>query len=146
MNLMIIRQKGSVMIKILADTCIWSEVLRRKEPSLTICSTLIELLRNFQVAIIGPIRQEILSGISDEAKFNDLKEKLSFLPDSPIETSDYELAARYSNLCRHKGIQGSSVDFLICAVAVRNEFAIYTVDKDFERYKTVLPITLFGEI
>lgn len=101
------------------------------------------MLRNLQAALIGPIRQEILSGISDDAKFMDLKEKLAFLSDTAIVTADYELAAMYSNICRRNGIQGSAVDFLICAVAVRNGFAIYTVDKDFEYYKTVLPIMLW---
>ena len=102
------------------------------------------MLRNLQAVMLGAIRQEILSGISDEAKFMDLKEKLSSVSDLPTTTADYELAAEYSNMCRRKGIQGSPVDFLICAVAVRNEFAIYTIDKDFEHYKTVLPIMLWG--
>ena len=103
------------------------------------------MLRNLQAALIDPIRQEILSGISDDVKFMDLKEKLSFLSDTAIVTADYELAAMYSNICRRNGIQGSAVEFLICAVAVRNGFAIYTVDKDFEYYKTVLPIMLCPE-
>lgn len=94
--------------------------------------------------MIGPIRQELLSGISNDAKFTDLKERMSFLADVPIVTADYELAAKYSNMCRRKGIQGSSIDFLICAVAVRNDFVIYTVDKDFEHYQAVLPIVLFA--
>ena len=50
------------------------------------------MLRNLQAALIGPIRQEILSGISDDAKFMDLKEKLAFLSDTAIVTADYELA------------------------------------------------------
>ena len=133
------------MSKVLVDTCVWSEVLRRKNPSPKICENLAEMLRNLKVVIIGPIRQEILSGISDDAKFTYLKERLSFLPDTPIETADYELAAQYSNMCRRNGIQGSAIDFLICAVAARNEFFIYTVDKDFDHYKAVLPIMLLTE-
>ena len=125
------------MSKVLVDTCIWSEVLRRKEPSPAIAATLAKLLRD--------LRQEILSGLSDEEKFIKLKKLLSCLPDAAIATEDYELAAQYANMCRRRGIRGSSVDFLICAVAVRNNFIIYTVDKDFEHYQTVLPITLWGE-
>ena len=102
------------------------------------------MLTDLQVVIIGAIRQELLSGISDEGKFMDLKERLSSWPDATVVTADYELAAEYSNMCRRKGIQGSSVDFLICAVAVRNDFVIYTIDKDFEHYKTVLPIRLWA--
>ena len=102
-------------------------------------------LRDLQAVFIGPVRQEILSGISDDEKFVKLKKILSCLPDAPIETMDYELAAQYSNICRRSGIQGSAVDFLICAVAVRNNFIIYTVDKDFEHYRVVLPIALWVE-
>ena len=133
------------MSKVLVDTCIWSEVLRRKEPSPAIAATLAKLLRDLRAVLIGPVRQEILSGLSDEEKFLKLKKLLSCLPDAGIATEDYELAAQYANMCRRRGIQGSAVDFLICAVAVRNNFIIYTVDKDFEHYQTVLPITLWGE-
>ena len=133
------------MSKVLVDTCIWSEVLRRKTPDPVICENLAKLLRDLRAVLIGPVRQEILSGISDDAKFAKLKKILSYLPDAPIATTDYELAAQYSNICRHSGIQGSAVDFLICAVAVRNDFIVYTVDKDFAHYKEILPIMLWLE-
>jgi predicted nucleic acid-binding protein len=94
--------------------------------------------------IIGPIRQELLSGISDEKIFNELKEKMNGFNDFPIETIDYELAAEYSNVCRRNGIQGSNTDFLICAIAVRNNFEIFTLDDDFNEYKKYLPIRLFN--
>lgn len=131
------------MPKILVDTCVWSEVLRRKNPSPIIQEQLSKMLLEGQAIIIGPIRQEILSGISDKEKFINLKTRLAVLPDIPIITEDYELAAEYSNICRRNGVQGSAVDFLICAVAVRNEFVIYTVDKDYEQYKAFLPIMLW---
>jgi hypothetical protein len=38
-------------------------------------------------------------------------------PDVPLLMEDYVTAANFFNLCRSKGIQGSSTDFLICAVA-----------------------------
>jgi predicted nucleic acid-binding protein len=63
--------------------------------------------------------------------------------DFPIETIDYELAAEYSNICRRNGIQGSNTDFLICAIAVRNNFEIFTIDDDFNQYKKYIPIKLF---
>ena len=50
------------------------------------------------------IRQQLLSGISDDRKFKLLKNKLSFFPDKEIITDDYVLAAECSNLCRKKGI------------------------------------------
>ena len=32
---------------------------------------------------------------------------------------DYELGAELHNTCRRKGVQGSSTDFLICAMSVQ---------------------------
>lgn len=47
--------------------------------------------------------------------------------------------AEFSNICRKKGVQGSTIDFLICAVATVENFIIFTTDKDFENYKKYLP-------
>ncbi len=62
-----------------------------------------------------------------------------------IIDADYEFAAEYSNICRREGIQGSHVDFLICAVASRLKMAIYTSDQDFTFYSQHLPISLYRE-
>jgi predicted nucleic acid-binding protein len=84
--------------------------------------------------MIGPIRQEILSGIRSESQFKKLQKHLKSFPDLPILSEDYVTASSFFNLCRSKGIQGSNTDFLICSVAVRNKFSIYTTDKDFELF------------
>ena len=38
---------------------------------------------------------------------------------------------------------GSFTDFVICAVAIRHDLEVFTDDKDFLGYKTVLPIRLY---
>ena len=93
--------------------------------------------------MIGPIRQEILSGISDEDKFRELKEALKAFPDFEITIEDYEQAAAYYNICRSNGIQGAHIDYLICSVAHNNDFLIFTLDKDFEQYQKYIDIELF---
>ena len=134
-------------MKILIDTPIWSKAFRRKKiksGDKNVVDILKYLIDEFMEIIIGPIRQELLSGISDEKIFNELKEKMRGFNDFPVETIDYELAAEYSNVCRRNGIQGSNTDFLICAIAVRNNFEIFTLDDDFGEYKKFLPIRLFN--
>lgn len=101
-----------------------------------------ELISETRAVMIGPIRQEILSGISNLSQFVQLKEKLKAFEDFPIILTDYELAAEYYNKCRKNGIQGSHIDFLICAVAKRNEMAIFTGDNDFQSYSGVLELNL----
>jgi len=130
-------------MKVIVDTSIWSLALRRGDQSRIPCvEELCSLIQDYRVQMIGPIRQEILSGIRSESQFIDLKRHLDSFPDLPILTEDYVEAARYFNLCRSKGIQGSNTDFLICSISVRNEMLIYTTDKDFELFAKHIPILL----
>jgi predicted nucleic acid-binding protein len=129
-------------MKILVDTCIWSQVLRHKNPNQELEAKLKDLIQDGRVCIIGPIRQELLSGITNSKQFNTLKKRLSAFPDIPLRTEHFEKAAEFSNVCRQKGVQGSTIDFLICAAASLENLVIFTTDKDFERYKRYLPIKL----
>jgi predicted nucleic acid-binding protein len=133
-------------MKVLVDTSYWSLALRRKkatEESTRAQSVLLDLIEDMRVEIIGPIRQELLSGISNQGRFDSLKYRLNAFIDLELTAKDYELAAEYFNLCKAQGIQGSHIDYLICAVAVRNGLAILTLDDDFKHFESYLPITLF---
>ena len=131
-------------MKVLVDTPIWSYAFRsRKEEYQHEIEQLESLIKDQRVLIIGPIRQEILSGYSDLKKFRRLKEKLSYFENSFIQDADYESAAEICNQCRIKGIQGSHIDFLICAVAKRLDVPIFTMDRDFFQYRKVVSIKLF---
>lgn len=131
-------------MNVLVDTSIWSLALRRKgavenDPALAELSSLV---MHERVVMIGAVRQELLSGIKQTAQFEKLREWLRAFPDVELATTDYENAAAFFNRCRAKGIQGSSTDFLICAVAAHHDFAIFTADEDFRHFTTVLPIAL----
>lgn len=129
-------------MKVIADTCIWSQVLRHKNPNFELTNKLKDLIKDGRVIMVGPIRQELLSGISNSKQFNKLKETLSPFEDVPLTTNHFLKAAEFSNTCRNKGIQGSTIDFLICAVAHIENFVIFTTDNDFDDYKKYLPIKL----
>ena len=133
-------------MKVLVDTPIWSLAFRKKKENKTnetIINNLTQLIKNRQIAIIGSIRQEILSGISDKNKYFEIKNKMSAFPDYVIKTEDYEFAAECSNQCRINGIQGSHTDFLICAIAIKNDWEIFTEDTDFNNYVKYIPIKLY---
>jgi len=89
--------------------------------------------------MLGPVRQEVLSGYSNKSKFD----KLRYFEDTQIVDDDYVRAATFSNTCRSKGAQGSHIDFLICAVAFRLKSEIFTTDNDFSCYEKHIPIQLF---
>ncbi len=133
---------------VLIDTNIWSLALRRSGARLNVTEGALaikfaELIREDRVRLIGPIRQELLSGIRNASQFERIRRHLRFFPDEVVNSEDFEHAAQCNNRCRSKGISGSSTDFLICAVAVRRGWQVFTTDADFEAYAQVLPLELF---
>jgi predicted nucleic acid-binding protein len=134
-------------VNVLVDTSVWSLALRRQAGDLSgrekkVVEELRELVAEGRGRIIGVIRQELLSGIKSEAQFEKLRLTLVSFADEMLETSDYEAAARLSNVCRSKGKGTSLVDMLICAVAIQREWVVFTVDGDFAEYAEILPVKL----
>ena len=132
---------------ILIDTPIWSLALRRRRRDLghdegRDVAEWERLVRAGIAGLIGPIRQELLSGVRDERSWERLRVALRPFPDLPMATEDYERAAHFANRCRARGITGSAVDLLICAVSFRFAAPVYTTDTDFRRYAAVLGLDL----
>jgi predicted nucleic acid-binding protein len=133
----------------LVDTSIWSLALRRNREDLNSLerasvSALNELVTEGRARIIGPVRQELLSGIANPPKFERIRVALRAFVDEPLDTSDYETAAKANNECRAKGIAVTGVDILLCAVAMRRDWSIFASDPDFEHYANVLPLKLYA--
>lgn len=130
-------------MRVLVDTCVWSMALRHGEISGgREVSELMELIKELRVQLIGPVRQEILCGIKNHEQFTKLRDRLRPFRDLELMTRDFETAAEFYNACRGKGVQGSNTDFLICAVAVREQIPIFTTDVDFAYFQKYLPIKL----
>ncbi len=135
---------------VVADTPVWSLALRRRPELLSLpeqgmAKTLTELVREGRAQLLGPIRQELLSGIREEGQFKKLRDYLRAFDEPALEGSDYEEAAHMNNQCRARGIAGSAVDFLICAAAHRRGWAILTTDHDFRKYATVISLRLHSD-
>ena len=131
----------------IVDTSVWSLALRRKAQDLNAAekatvAELTELIKEGRARIIGLIRQELLSGIKTSLQYEKLRVTLRSFPDEPIDTSDYEAAAKASNDCRSKGVTVSIIDILICAIALARDWSIFTSDPDFKDYARILPIRL----
>jgi predicted nucleic acid-binding protein len=127
----------------LVDTSVWSLALRRAgvQPA-PAALELVELIREGRAAIIGPIRQELLSGIKTAQQYGLVRESLRSFPDLGLTTDDFELAAGFFNRCRTRGVQGSNTDFLICAAASHRRHSIFTADSDFVAFAKILPLDL----
>ena len=134
-------------MNVLIDTSVWSLALRRKNESLStnerfLVAELSELIREGRARMIGLVRQELLSGIKATEQYEKLRLHLRSFPDEVVDTSDYEEAAKAGNRCRAKGVVVSIVDILLCTVANKRLWTIFTTDPDFSNYAKVLPLRI----
>ena len=120
-------------MKLLIDTSIWSEALRRKDKSVNSSETVLRKIidNNDEIVVIGIILQEILSGISNPKLFAEIRNILNDFSYLEIVKDDYIYAAELRNKCKQKGITAGSFDFLIASVAIRNKLILVTYDSDF---------------
>ena len=135
------------MIKLLIDTSVWSEALRRKEKSLNSSETLVRRIieNNDEIVIVGIILQEILSGITNEKLFSEIQNILNDFSYIEITKEDYIHAAELRNKCKQKGITAGSFNFLIASVAIRNKLTLVTYDNDFKNISKYTELKILDE-
>jgi predicted nucleic acid-binding protein len=134
-------------VNVLVDTTVWSLALRRRREKLSSLEQDLvmeweNLAESDRAVLVGPIRQEVLSGIREEKVFAALQARLSEFRSLEILPGDYDQAARFFNVCRSQGITGTPIDMIICAAAFRYEIPIFTTDPDFPQYARHVPIRL----
>lgn len=132
---------------VLVDTCVWSLALRRSVGPVSsedqrVREELVSVVSSGRARLLGLVRQELLSGIRSPQQFARLRDQLRAFDDPPLFIADYEEAAQAANHCRRKGLAGSPADFLLCGVALRNGWEIFTTDRDFAAFARCLPLRL----
>ena len=136
-------------MNVLVDTPVWSFALRRNANQLSnqqrdLISDLASLIHSGGARLLGMVRQEILSGISDRTRFERIRNHLRGFPDIALSEADYETAAEVHNRCRAQGITATPVDALLCATALRRDWSVFTTDRDFSYYARLMPLRLHG--
>ena len=126
-------------MNVLVDTSIWSIAYRRAEIDLSVIekrlkAELAELIREGRVRVIGPVCQELLSGIKTPSKFEMIRTDLRSFDEKRLSLYDFERAAEISNLLKTKGVADTPTDCLICAVAIDHDLAVFTTDEDFRHF------------
>jgi predicted nucleic acid-binding protein len=126
-------------LKLLVDTSVWSLALRRKNSAnlnpdeQKLKAELVRAIQEGRVAMLGIIRQEILSGIQEKAQFDKVKTALDSYLDEPVTTADHEYAARVYNECKNQGLEAGTVDILFCAVGAQRGWEVLSGDSGLNR-------------
>ncbi len=121
-------------MNLVVDTSVWSLILRRRQveednPYVKLFRGHVE--RGDSIHLVGMVLQELLDGVERPSDFEKLIRLLKPFPLIPIGRGTHILASRTRNDCRRKGVQASSVDFLIAAACIQNAFPLLTSDRDF---------------
>jgi len=132
---------------VVVDTPVWSLALRRRAKDLSrdeerMAAEWRALVGENRATLCGPVRLEVLSGIADPGAFESLRARLRWFRDEHLETADFEEAARGWNACRSAGVAATHADMVVCALALRLDSPVFTMDGDFARYARVLPLRL----
>jgi predicted nucleic acid-binding protein len=115
---------------ILVDTSAWVEFLR--DTGSPACARVDELLGG-EILTCDPVRMEVLAGARDDAHLDNLRRLLARAAVLPVDTVDYEHAARLYRTCRRRGeTVRRLLDCLIAATAVRADVPLLHADVDFE--------------
>lgn len=133
-------------MKVIVDTSVWSLAFRRREVVKTPeVVALVGLVEQGLVVLLGPVRQEVLSGIKHREQFERLRERLATFPDLELTTRDFETAAGLCNLCITKGVQAAHTDFLIAAAAIIRGYAVLSADRDFKNIARIVSVRTYEE-
>jgi predicted nucleic acid-binding protein len=121
--------------------------LRRRRSDLSpderiLTNALRELIQEGRAQLLGVVRQEILTGIREPAKFSKVRSELHEFEDIALTSEDHENAASMSNRCREAGIAATPADMLICAVTQNRRWQVFSSDRDFIHYARILPIQM----
>ncbi len=120
---------GSLVV---IDTSAWIFALRRP-PHMTVLQRVDALLAEGRVALVPPVRTELLGGTRSPAEWERLRTRLGGLPMIPVLDEDWEQVAAWAFQLRRRGLTVPTVDLLIAAPAHRAKAILLHADADFDR-------------
>lgn len=129
---------------LLVDTSVWSLALGPRGAGVREVGELQDaILSHREVRITGSILQETLQGFGrDPRARRQLEARLASFPLEQLDRADYVAAAKLFDDCRARGVQLSTVDAQIAAVAIARKFRLLTADRDFEHVAKIAPLKL----
>ena len=116
---------------ILVDTSVWIDFLNsRRGPT---GDELERLIRSNAPAVLtGVVVSEVLQGLKQDVDL--VTRILTHWPlVEPEGLVTYEAAAAIYRMARGRGVTLSTIDALIAALALENDAALFSLDRDFER-------------
>lgn len=125
---------------ILVDTSVVVDFLRKRDPRIH------QILNQYQGAICGITRAEILLGARDPSHFQTLLRAMAGFPVVPMGEALWDKAGEYMFSLKSAGITVPLPDGIIAALAIEHDVELWTRDNHFALMQPILPsLRLFVE-
>lgn len=125
---------------ILTDTSVVIDYLRTGDPRLQ------QIFVNYDAAICGVTRAEVLHGARDPAQLQQLIAGLNVFRQLPIPDSLWDKIGQNLAILRAAGLTIPFVDVVLATVAIENDIELWTRDAHFANIQSVLSaLKLFQE-
>lgn len=116
---------------VLVDSSVWIEFLDRFNPLIRV--DLVELLRRREVATSGLVLAELRQGCKSPAQVREVLDAMEPLEYREVDRGIWLRAGELSADGAARGFELDIGDCLLAAVALREGWLIFTLDRDFER-------------
>jgi len=128
---------------ILVDTSVWIDFFNNNSNE-KVDSLKLFLRQNADICITDIVFMEILQGIKNEHKYENVKQILLALPFFHATAyKTFIMATEIYRECRKKGLTiRKSNDCIIGAIALENNLKLLTLDKDFNYISQAFPLML----
>lgn len=116
---------------VIVDTSIWIQAFR---PGVSPERRALDgLLRQREVAMVGPVLAEVLQGTRSPDEFQELLIRLTALPYFAETQGTWARVGNLSYDLRQQGVTIALVDLLIASLALEHDCEVYTLDEHFQR-------------
>ena len=126
---------------ILVDSSVWIGLFR--SPAFKLATAIGHMVEE-EAATCGIVLQEVLQGIRPVDYVDRVCHSLLRHHYLEMPQVVYLRAAEYTRRCRSHGVELSTVDALVAAIAVHYDVPLWTLDQDFVRAAQHLPIRLYS--
>lgn len=120
--------------RLIADTCVWIEYFRQRDP---VSSALRNLIKQGRVAVAGPVIYELLQGAKSRKDADLIKEATKALPLLIVTQETWLAAGDLFFDLRRKGITLPPSDVLLAALAIQADCPVFTQDTHFDHIPKV---------
>lgn len=126
---------------IIIDTSVWIDYLRGK--NLPLISDVNSIIRQRLARTLNVIVAELIRGSLHQKEIKIIQQTIASIPQPIFPTDPWSDVGMFCFSLARKGLSCGLIDAYIAHTAIQNHWAIFTLDKDFDRIAKLSSLKLW---